>query len=140
MNTKRKEALNRIKIMMDKGYYRGFELKPRKKIWFCITHNVLDNERDCARRISNGEKVKGRGGRDVKLIFGYGYLLGINYVKGSTTPKGTGQFSQYILYDVTILKGGNESYHIYHVYHEYWIKFGQWVKENLTFKEKMVFT
>jgi len=132
----REEILKRLGKIMD---IDNIKLKPARKVHFCVVYNNkrtgLEHYKEYIKRLFKGEKIKGKGGKDVYLVFGYGTLLGMKYV---ITPNK--KYTQYLIYNIVILSGEDSS-SLWGTYHEAWIKLGKWVKDNrIVTKEQVVFT
>ena len=108
--------------------------EPEKKVWFCVVYNAprdhddWNSRKNYARRILNGEKIKGASDKNVEVTFGYGKHVAMRHPA-----------NHYIVYDCNFLKGNHRKSNDYHIFHETWIKLGEWVKENCL-KEKVIFT
>lgn len=120
------------------GLYSNFEKLPVRKVYFAVVYNNYGSDKESIKRLLKGEKFIGEQEKEVKMIHGYGKLLGIIKVPATERTKA---FSQYIIYDVNLLVGKAKKYE-FNVYNEAWIKLGEWV--NKTYprldKERVVFT
>jgi len=134
----RQKVLESIKRSQDKGYYGRFEEKPERKVYFAVPYNNIGNTKETIKRLLKGEKIIGRNGKEVYMVYGHAKLLGVIKVPATPSIKA---FLQYIIYDVVLLVGKDKKYE-YNVYHEAWIKLGEWVNKNYPRfdKEQVVFT